>query len=67
MSKPDPALLAENLYDVFVNVRDDEGEHCKTMRACQTVGEACKAARVFWPSLAVQRKAKTSSEVLFIE
>ncbi|GLU18174.1 hypothetical protein SLE2022_344880 [Rubroshorea leprosula] len=28
----------ENLYDVFLNVRDDEGEHCKTMRACQTHG-----------------------------
>lgn len=22
------------LYDVFVNVRDDEGEHVKTMEAC---------------------------------
>jgi hypothetical protein len=32
-------FCAENLYDVFVNVRDDEGEHCKTMRACQTAGE----------------------------
>ena len=29
---------AENLYDVFVNIRDDEGEHCKTMKACQTHG-----------------------------
>lgn len=29
---------AENLYDVFVNIRDDEAEHCKTMRACQTLG-----------------------------
>ncbi|XP_031394854.1 ubiquinol oxidase 4, chloroplastic/chromoplastic [Punica granatum] len=28
----------ENLYDVFVNIRDDEAEHCKTMRACQTRG-----------------------------
>lgn len=28
----------ENLYDVFVNIREDEGEHCKTMRACQTPG-----------------------------
>ena len=26
----------DNLYDVFVNVRDDEAEHCKTMKACQT-------------------------------
>lgn len=24
-----------NLYDVFVNIRDDEGEHVKTMKACQ--------------------------------
>lgn len=24
-----------NLYDVFVNVRDDEGEHVKTMTACR--------------------------------
>lgn len=30
--------LLENLYDVFVNVRDDEAEHCKTMKACQTHG-----------------------------
>lgn len=28
----------ESLYDVFVNVRDDEAEHCKTMRACQSHG-----------------------------
>jgi ubiquinol oxidase len=25
----------DNLYDVFINVRDDEGEHVKTMVACQ--------------------------------
>ncbi|KAA3489025.1 ubiquinol oxidase 4, chloroplastic/chromoplastic isoform X1 [Gossypium australe] len=30
--------LFENLYDVFVNIRDDEAEHCKTMKACQTHG-----------------------------
>lgn len=24
-----------NLYDVFCNIRDDEGEHVKTMKACQ--------------------------------
>ncbi|KAL8461494.1 hypothetical protein ACS0TY_032826 [Phlomoides rotata] len=28
----------ENLYDVFMNIRDDEAEHCKTMKACQTHG-----------------------------
>ncbi|XP_031491024.1 ubiquinol oxidase 4, chloroplastic/chromoplastic [Nymphaea colorata] len=28
----------ENLYDVFVNIRDDEAEHCKTMKDCQTHG-----------------------------
>ncbi|XP_038893742.1 ubiquinol oxidase 4, chloroplastic/chromoplastic-like [Benincasa hispida] len=28
----------ESLYDVFVNIRDDEAEHCKTMRACQSHG-----------------------------
>ncbi|KAK4491915.1 hypothetical protein RD792_002697 [Penstemon davidsonii] len=28
----------ENLYDVFVNIRDDEAEHYKTMKACQTHG-----------------------------
>lgn len=28
--------LSENLYDVFMNIRDDEAEHCKTMKACQT-------------------------------
>lgn len=30
--------LSENLYDVFLNIRDDEAEHCKTMKACQTHG-----------------------------
>jgi ubiquinol oxidase len=25
----------DNLYDVFINIRDDEGEHVKTMAACQ--------------------------------
>jgi ubiquinol oxidase len=25
----------DNLYDVFVNIRDDEAEHVKTMTACQ--------------------------------
>jgi ubiquinol oxidase len=25
----------DNLYDVFINVRDDEAEHVKTMIACQ--------------------------------
>ncbi|XP_057858538.1 ubiquinol oxidase 4, chloroplastic/chromoplastic isoform X2 [Cryptomeria japonica] len=28
----------ENLYDVFINIRDDEAEHCKTMKACQIHG-----------------------------
>ncbi|KAK4748096.1 hypothetical protein SAY87_014682 [Trapa incisa] len=28
----------ENLYDVFVNIREDEAEHCKTMKICQTHG-----------------------------
>lgn len=27
--------VIENLYDVFVNIRNDEAEHCKTMIACQ--------------------------------
>lgn len=31
-------ILSENLYDVFVNIREDEGEHCKTMKACQIHG-----------------------------
>ena len=31
-------VALENLYDVFINIRDDEGEHCKTMKACQTHG-----------------------------
>jgi hypothetical protein len=31
-------LDAENLYDVFYNIREDEAQHCKTMLACQTRG-----------------------------
>ncbi|KAJ4704001.1 Ubiquinol oxidase [Melia azedarach] len=30
--------IIDNLYDVFLNIRDDEAEHCKTMKACQTHG-----------------------------
>lgn len=30
--------IVDNLYDVFLNIRDDEAEHCKTMKACQTHG-----------------------------
>ncbi|KAL8091148.1 hypothetical protein AgCh_040305 [Apium graveolens] len=30
--------VIDNLYDVFLNIRDDEAEHCKTMKACQTPG-----------------------------
>ncbi|CAL5409428.1 unnamed protein product [Camellia sinensis] len=40
--KEDSTLRAEtsleNLYDVFMNIREDEGEHCKTMKACQIPG-----------------------------
>jgi ubiquinol oxidase len=34
---PTPARRppCNNLYDVFINIRDDEIEHSKTMRACQ--------------------------------
>ncbi|CAI0626029.1 unnamed protein product, partial [Linum tenue] len=28
----------DNLYDTFVNIREDEGEHCQTMKASQTPG-----------------------------
>jgi len=27
--------VVDNLYDVFVNIRDDEDQHVKTMIACQ--------------------------------
>lgn len=30
--------MIKSLYDVFQNIRDDEAEHCVTMRACQTNG-----------------------------
>ncbi|KAL8235496.1 hypothetical protein R6Q59_016577 [Mikania micrantha] len=30
--------IIQNMYDVFMNIRDDEAEHCKTMKACQTHG-----------------------------
>lgn len=29
--------VVNNLYDVFVNIRDDEQEHVKTMVACQSI------------------------------
>jgi len=36
--------FCSTLYDVFVNVRDDEGEHVKTMTACadKTIVESLK-------------------------
>mmetsp|Transcript_5625 Transcript_5625/g.20471 ORF Transcript_5625/g.20471 Transcript_5625/m.20471 type:complete len:361 (+) Transcript_5625:143-1225(+) len=40
----DPAELRrpkiETLYDTFINIRDDEAEHIKTMKACQIPGRA---------------------------
>ncbi|CAN8274234.1 unnamed protein product [Cochlearia groenlandica] len=39
--------VIENLYDVFVNIRDDEAEHCKTMRACQTLGSIRSPHSIF--------------------
>lgn len=30
--------VINNLYDVFMNIRDDEAEHCVTMRVCQKNG-----------------------------
>ena len=30
-----PPLDARNMYDVFCNIRDDEKEHIKTMKACR--------------------------------
>ena len=32
-----------NLYDVFVNVRNDEGEHMKTMEFCQRPGNSLRS------------------------
>lgn len=40
-----------NLYDVFVNIRDDEGEHVKTMKGCQD--------ETIVRDLDIQAKAKT--------
>ena len=33
-----PFSFTDTLYDVFMNIRDDEAEHCKTMKACQSPG-----------------------------
>lgn len=33
----------ENLYDVFVNVRNDEAEHMKTMQFCQQPGSVLRS------------------------
>lgn len=30
--------VINSLYDVFMNIRDDEAEHCVTMRVCQKNG-----------------------------
>jgi ubiquinol oxidase len=49
----------ENLYDVFCNIRDDEGEHVKTMIACQTTSIA--------DDLAESRKATRSTSSVDIE
>lgn len=39
----------KTLYDVFVNIREDETEHAKTMVACQdpaTIAKEIKDAKV---------------------
>lgn len=35
-----------NLYDVFVNIKDDENEHTKTMVACQVRPHCCRVIGV---------------------
>jgi hypothetical protein len=35
-------LQVKTLYDVFCNIRDDESEHVKTMRACQLADKLIK-------------------------
>ncbi|KAJ7967754.1 Ubiquinol oxidase [Quillaja saponaria] len=37
----------ENLYNVFLNIREDEAEHCKTMKACQTHGNLRSPSFIF--------------------
>lgn len=44
--RPEPRRPAcRNMYDVFCNIRDDEGEHVKTMKGCQdaSIGEQLEA------------------------
>lgn len=36
-----------NLHDVFINIRDDEGDHVRTMRACQVRASHCTGCGCF--------------------
>lgn len=38
------------LYDVFCNIRDDEGEHVRTMLACQARAARARPARLLCPA-----------------
>ncbi len=48
-----------NLHDVFVNIRDDEVEHVKTMHACQgiTIAQDLAARRKDTPAAALEPPA----------
>jgi len=39
--------VCNNMYDVFINIRDDEGEHVKTMAACQDFSIMTTCAEFF--------------------
>eukprot|EP00238_Polyblepharides_amylifera_P005579 CAMPEP_0196584484 /NCGR_PEP_ID=MMETSP1081-20130531/47193_1 /TAXON_ID=36882 /ORGANISM="Pyramimonas amylifera, Strain CCMP720" /LENGTH=439 /DNA_ID=CAMNT_0041905697 /DNA_START=123 /DNA_END=1442 /DNA_ORIENTATION=+ len=65
-----------NLYDVFLNIREDEGEHVKTMEACQdqnsfarnpstvALATAMLAAIVTLPSLLSNVASKSGVELI---
>eukprot|EP00955_Chlamydomonas_euryale_P107134 365747-Chlamydomonas_euryale.AAC.11 len=60
-----------NLYDVFSNIRDDEGEHVKTMRACQDMtvvnelSERNMRSRKLWKCLWARCHAHSPYEETF--
>jgi len=54
-----PGENLKSLYDVFEAIREDEGDHVKTMQACLDPSENLRA-----PSL--EKKALTGAGILYL-
>ncbi len=58
--------VVNNLYDVFLAIRDDEQEHVKTMVACQHLDAKLKFKSPHTEPVVVVLPTETSSETPYV-